>query len=148
VHVPLIVAGKHVPQQGRTCDALINTVDLFPTIAELMGVDMRAGIGDNRTIDGVSMLPYLADPSLGALRTTVFADKFSPNGFGPYASQGWMLRDARWKLIRRTGQADQFFDIGSQYLEGPELVAQGLSPEQQAAYDALAAQLDALLISP
>ncbi|MCC7014900.1 MAG: sulfatase-like hydrolase/transferase [Planctomycetes bacterium] len=148
VRVPLVVAGPKVTAHGERCSALINSVDLFPTIANLMGVDMRAGIGDNRPIDGVAFDAYLTDPAHSSLRAWAIAEKFSPNGFGPYASQGWMIRDERWKVIRRTGQPDFFFDMDGLAFEGVNLAAGALTPEQQAAYDRLSAQLAAVLAGP
>lgn len=145
VNVPLIVAGKHVEQPGRESDALLHAVDLFATLAELLGVDYRAGIGDNRPVDGLSFAALLRDPAAPGPRASVFAERFSPNGFGPYSSQAWMVRDARWKLIRRTGQSDLFFDMLGQLREPAPLDLGALDFEQQAAYDALVAELAAVL---
>lgn len=145
VSVPLIVAGKHVVQPGRTVDALTHAVDLFPTIAELFEVDYRAGIGDNRPVDGVSFASLLRDPAAPPVRHDVFHERFSPNGPGPYTSHGWMVRDARWKLIRRVGQADLFFDLLGLVREGAPLDLGALDVEQQAAYAALDARLAAIL---
>lgn len=145
VNVPLIVAGKHVEQPGRTSDALVHSVDLFPTIGELFGVDYRAGIGDNRPVDGVSIASLLRDPAAPPVRLDVFHERFSPNGPGPYPSHGWMVRDARWKLIRRVGQPDLFFDLLGLVREGAPLDLGALDSEQQAAYAALDARLAAIL---
>lgn len=145
MNVPLIVAGKHVVQPGRTSDALVHSVDLFPTIAELFEVDYRAGIGDNRPVDGVSLASLLRDPAAPPVRHDVFHERFSPNGPGPYPSHGWMVRDARWKLIRRVGQSDLFFDLLGLVREGAPLDVGALDPEQQAAYDQLDARLVAIL---
>jgi arylsulfatase A-like enzyme len=141
VNVPLIVAGKHVEQPGRESDALVHAVDVFATLAELLEVDYRAGIGDNRPVDGLSFADVLRDPAAPGPRTSVFVERFSPNGPGPYSSQGWMVRDVRWKLMRRVGQADLFFDMQGQLREPAPLDLGALDPEQQAAYDALVAEL-------
>ena len=95
VNVPLIVSGKGVSTGSNVCDALVEAVDLFPTVADLFGVDYRVGVGDNRPIDGLSLESYFSAPSAPSLRTTVFAQKFSPNGASPYLSEGWMIRDQR-----------------------------------------------------
>ena len=145
VHVPLVISGRHVAQPGTRCSAVVNTVDLFPTIAGLMGVDMRSGIGDQRPIDGVPLNDYLDDPTHAPLRPWVVAEKFEPNGFGPYTSQGWMIRDPRWKLIRRSGQADKFFDMQGVEREGTDLFEGALTQEQLDAYAQLQAWLTAAL---
>jgi len=111
VRVPLIVAGKHVDAPGTRCAALVQAVDLFPTVVELMGANLAQGVGDARPIDGISIAPYLANPARAPLREFVVAERFSPNGFGEYASYGAMARDARWKIVRRDGQPDALFDM-------------------------------------
>jgi arylsulfatase A-like enzyme len=144
VRVPLVIAGKAVEQPG-VCDALVASVDLFTTVAQLYSIDVAAAIGDQRPIDGIGLVDYLSDPAHPPLRSWVFASKFSPNGFGPYDSQGWMVRDQRWKLIRRTGQPDLFFDMLGLDFEGASLLPGALTAEQQAAYQQLELQLDDLL---
>jgi hypothetical protein len=79
------------------------------------------------------------------VRTTIFHQRFAPNGPPPYASEAWMVRDARWKLIRRVGQADQLYDLQGVVREGASLDVGALTPEQQAAYDALVLELAAVL---
>lgn len=145
VNVPLIIAGPTVVQPGRTSDALVHAVDVFPTVADLLRTDVRAGVGDNRPIDGRSLAALLASPSAPPVRTTIFHQRFAPNGPPPYASEAWMVRDARWKLIRRVGQADQLYDLQGVVREGASLDVGALTPEQQAAYDALVLELAAVL---
>jgi arylsulfatase A-like enzyme len=146
VRVPLVIWGKGVLQPG-TCDSLVLTVDLFNTVAELYGIDPRAVITDGRPIDGISLAPYLTDPGHEPLRTWAFSQKFKPNGMGPYDSEGWMVRDERWKLIRRAGSPDLFYDMSGVDLEGESLLLGPLTPEQQQAYDALDALLAQILSS-
>ena len=80
VRVPLIVAGKGVTGRG-TCDALVNTTDLFATVAELARVDLAATL-PGVTLDAVSFAPCLADPTLAGARTWLYADSFAENGPG------------------------------------------------------------------
>jgi arylsulfatase A-like enzyme len=145
VNVPMIVSGHHVDAFGVDCNAFINTVDLFPTIAALLGKDVDGELSDDRPIDGVSVLPYLGDPTHAPLRQWVYADKFEPNGPGPYTSMGRMIRDARWKLITRDGGGDQFYDMQGLALEGPDLLDGQLNNEQETAYLALKNQLARLI---
>jgi arylsulfatase A-like enzyme len=144
VHVPLIVAGRGVRSPGRESTALINSVDLFPTVLDLLGIDEQAAIVDGRPIDGVSMLPYMLDATQASLRTWVFAERFTPNGLGPYQAVGRMVRDERWKLIQRAGQVDLFYDMENLLLERESLLPGTLSPEQFDAYRRLKSVLIAL----
>src|SRR5262249_14983720 len=56
VHVPLIVQGRGVRAPGRESDVLVNSVDLFPTVLALLGIDATTAVADGRPLDGVSML--------------------------------------------------------------------------------------------
>ncbi len=44
---------------GAVCDAPCGAIDLLPTVAELIDEDLRAALGDDRVIDGKSILPLL-----------------------------------------------------------------------------------------
>jgi len=145
VRVPLVISGHQVAARGQRCASLVQTVDLFPTIVGLFDADLAQGVGDNRPIDGLDLAPYLADVAAAPLRSCVMVDKFEPNGFGPYTDQGAMIRDPRWKLIRRSGLPDAFFDLEGLDREGVDLNAGPLDGEQQKALARLQYWLDLAL---
>ena len=137
VHVPLIIAGKHVEQPGSECNAFVNSADLFPTVADLFGVDVASTMPDSRPIDGISLMPLLGDSSKPSLRPWVYADAFT-NGPGPYDRIARMIRDERWKLIEITAKPDQFFDMLGLDVEGQDLLLDPpLTQQQQTAYSSL-----------
>ncbi len=142
VRVPLVISGHQVAARGLRCQSLVQSVDLFPTIVGLFGADLALGVGDGRDIDGIDLGPYLADVTAAPLRPYVVVDKFEPNGFGPYTEQGAMIRDPRWKLIRRSGQPDAFFDLEGRDREGVDLNRGALDGEQQKALARLEYWLD------
>lgn len=142
VRVPLVISGHQVAARGQRCLSLVQTVDLFPTIVGLFGADLEQGVGDGRPIDGRDLAPYLADVAATQLRSYVAVDKFEPNGFGPYTEKGAMIRDERWKLIRRSGQPDALFDLEGRDREGPDLNTGTLDGEQQKALARLRHWLD------
>lgn len=144
VRVPLIIAGPTVAHPGSQCHALVNSVDLFPTVLDLCGASAAAQATLRRS-DGISLTPYLAEPWRTPLREWVFATKFLPNGYGPYTSLGRMIRNARWKLVERQGQSDLFFDMASAQGENLNLTSGPLTHQQRAAYARLAQQLRALV---
>lgn len=161
VHVPLVIKGPLVVRGGRS-DALVHVVDLFATLADLAGAPLAPGDaglslaladGTDRTLDGVSLLPWLADPTLPSPRDVVYAEVFGPNGAPPYEEvDARTIRDARWKVIAETSYVTgvtttQLFDLeAGVWDEGPDLLARGpLEAEQQAAYDRLLAALEAQL---
>jgi hypothetical protein len=56
-----------------------------------------------------------------------------------------LIRDERWKLIRRSGQPDLLFDMQGLDREGTSLLPGTLDLEQFHAYDNLLNQLIAVL---
>lgn len=81
VNVPLIVSGPGVASTGE-CAALVDTLDLYATVAEVAGVDPAAQ-APGTTFDAVSLVPYLQDVALPSLRDTVYTEVFYPNGEPP-----------------------------------------------------------------
>lgn len=59
--IPLIIVAPKVAKAGSTTRQLAETVDVFPTLAELAGLPAPKG---PQTIDGLSLLPVLRDPSV------------------------------------------------------------------------------------
>ncbi len=103
INVPMIVTGPFVGVPGSVSDALVNAVDLLPTAAAIAEVDLAA-VPDARgaplVLDGVSLLPNLADPGAPSPREYLYTESFWPNGAGPYEYVDRAVRDAGWKLIR------------------------------------------------
>ncbi len=134
VNVPLIVRGPGVvPGESQ---ALVSSVDLFATFAELAEVSAT-------TEDSISMVPYFTNPAL-SLRSTVYSETFSPNGGTfPYPTHVRAIRGERYKLIRTNGQADEFYDLWMDAFEGSNLLP-SLSTSEQTAHDQLLAELTAL----
>ena len=55
-HVPLILSAPNKKQRGQKTDALVELIDIYPTLVELSGLPMPTGL------DGKSMVPLLSDP--------------------------------------------------------------------------------------
>lgn len=58
--IPLIIVAPGVAAAGASTRQLAETVDVFPTLAELAGLPAPAG---PQRIDGISLVPVLRDPS-------------------------------------------------------------------------------------
>ena len=56
LRVPLLVAAPGLRQPGAAAGGLVETVDIYPTLVELAGLPVPAGLG------GTSLLPLLEDP--------------------------------------------------------------------------------------
>ncbi len=58
MQVPLIISAPGLPK-NRTTDALVELVDIYPTLADLCGLEIPKG-----QIEGESLLPILKDPDV------------------------------------------------------------------------------------
>ena len=157
INVPMIVAGPLVPEasRGRVCGALVNTTDIYATVADIAGVDLADALPAGRRLDSFSMLPLLKDPSGGkSIRRYAYAERFQPNGPPPYKLRQQAIRDARWKLMREYGangnraQNDRLFDLTqARHGDNGKLVGHGpgdLSGAALDAYQRLVEQLEAM----
>ena len=88
---PMLDAWIDAADEGSESLALANTTDVFDTVAEIAGVTVDAE-------HSVSLVPYLRDPTLAtrALRPYVYAERFEPNGSGPYTDEQRAIRDDRY----------------------------------------------------
>jgi arylsulfatase A-like enzyme len=137
INVPLIIAGPGVAT--GECDALVSVTDVFSTIMQLTGSAANAQ-------DSVSLVPYLSQPALPSLRATVYSEMFKPNGTGAYSMRLRSLRGPRYKLmysytLSNLPTTRQFFDLQADPWETQDLLPGPLDAQEQAAYDALAAEL-------
>lgn len=152
VRVPLIVSGPGVTSPGSSSEALVADVDLLPTIAELAGVRLPNAAGSpldtpwpDLELDGESWVPLLAEPLASSERTTVFLERFSPNG----AAADWDMdetgiRDERFKLLRYTSGSEELYDLwAAPLIDGPDLLTAPLDEEAEAAHARLSDALDA-----
>ena len=121
-HVPLIVQGPGVTA-GRS-DALVNSTDLFATIAALSG-------GHPQTPDAIDLAPAFGGGSTA--RQHVYIEHFSespPSGPDVY---GWAIRDARYKLVAVQDMPQMLFDLDADPLEQTDLLSGDVSSEAIAA---------------
>jgi arylsulfatase A-like enzyme len=79
---PLIVAGPGVPR-GRSSPALVHIHDLFPTLCDLAGAPIPAGV------EGLSLAPVIRGRQ----------KRVREHAFAVYKDVQRMVRDDRWKLI-------------------------------------------------
>lgn len=133
INVPFIAAGPGIPA-GSESPALVGAVDLFATILEL-----ATGSATTPT-DSVSLVPVLADPR-APHRDFVYAERFD-NGPPPVSNHRRAIRGARYKLIDRPNTGDELFDLELDPFETVNLKNGPLTQEQQAALDALRAELE------
>ena len=91
--VPLMIRTPNMPQPGRETEALSEYVDLYPTLAELAGLQV------NQELDGRSLVPMIQDP-LAAGRDVVLSQFSRP--FKPTRPQvmGYSIRSLAHRYTR------------------------------------------------
>ncbi len=144
VNVPLIVSGPGVTE-GGVSEALINSVDLYATMLEMAEADVAEAVPSRVHQDSVSFFPYLARPDLPSMRDWVYADVFS-GSFAGLPDANYTIRNERYKLLRHEGN-EEFYDLGEDPYEHVDLLTGSLSTAQQAQYELLKRQFDALRAS-
>ena len=97
--IPLLVAAPNIPG-GQVCPALVESVDVYPTLCELAGLPVPGGL------DGQSFVGALKNPASAKTKEAVFhVYPRSPRGMGPLL--GRAVRTARYRLVewKRAGAA-------------------------------------------
>lgn len=82
-------------QPGRPCHAIVETVDLFPTLAELCGVDAP------KKLDSRSLLLQLTDPGAPTTKPA----------YGFWTSGQRTVRTDRWRLIANPGKEENALQV-------------------------------------
>ncbi len=85
-----------VPKQktaGQKCDAPVEFVDVYPTLADVCGLPIPGGL------DGVSLKPQLEDPKASGKVVAIsqYPRSAGKDGGGPV--MGYSIRDERWRLV-------------------------------------------------
>jgi arylsulfatase A-like enzyme len=96
LRIPLIVSWPNGPEsmgRGRRVDALVESIDVFPTVCDLLGIAPPAPspADEYARVDGRSLLPLLRG-EVDSVKEFSFAEN------GDFVS----IQDARWKLIVRS----------------------------------------------
>lgn len=90
VRVPFIAKIPGVTPASAVCPEPVITMDLFPTLLELAGLEVKEN-------DGKNLMPVLKDPQSELDRSAVFwhYPHYHPGGATPYSA----VRQGDWKLI-------------------------------------------------
>jgi arylsulfatase A-like enzyme len=91
--VPCLIAWPGVARAGSRSDAIIQSIDFFPTVLDMLGLPAPAG----QPFDGISIVPALKGGKLG--RDAIFC--FFPHAIAVNGQvPGAYVRQGDWKLIR------------------------------------------------
>ena len=141
IHVTMCISGKGVTG-GQTSDALVHTVDLYATLLEAAGVDVKKELPTGFTYDSMSFFDILKDAKKAGPRTWAFGEKFDKDP----KSSDLTIRNKRYKILRLQSKSDAFYDLQTDPRETKNLLdgkkVDDLTAEQKSNYEALSKQLD------
>jgi iduronate 2-sulfatase len=144
--VPLIIATPNHPRGQRT-DALVELLDLYPTLADLCGLQAPANL------EGTSLRPLLDDPT-STVKSAAITQHPRPAYYSeeePLEAMGYSMRTDRYRYTEwrdvRDGHvlARELYDHRDDPGETVNLAGQ---PQQGTTIDELAVQLSAIVKSP
>jgi iduronate 2-sulfatase len=91
VRSPLLIATPGQRAPGRRTQALVEFVDIFPTLVDLCGLPVPTGL------DGVSLRPVLDDPDARVREVAI--SQYPRSGPDKQPLMGYSIRDDRWRLM-------------------------------------------------
>lgn len=119
--IPLLIAAPGVTKPASFTGQLAESVDIFPTLADLAGLDPSSG---PQPIDGRSLVPVLRDPS-ARVRDHAYH-------VFPKARLGRAIRTERYRLVewRKIGESPDSAELELYDYETDPLETRNLAPEQ------------------
>lgn len=121
---PLMIRYPALPQPGKVSSAIVETVDIFPTLADLCRLPAP------EKLDGRTLRPYLLDPALPTKKPAL----------GFWVNGQRTIRNDRWRLVQHPGKGNdaastvELFD----YLNDPNEVRNHAAEEPEIARELLA----------
>ncbi|WP_459209285.1 sulfatase-like hydrolase/transferase [Aquimarina rhabdastrellae] len=135
INVPMIISGKGVNRFNTTENALINTTDLFATIADIAGT-LTSSIHDSHS------LTSLFSNSGITIRDYAYAENESDLG-----EKSYTIRNTTHKYMLFEDGSEALYKLSENALENPNLLNSNqlpLSTEDEAAKNELQAKLNEL----
>ena len=123
IRVPLIASGAGVERRGEREAALINTVDFFPTVTELLGINPPPNV------DGQSFYSLL-----NGVDNSGASDEERDFNYAEFVSSdvsGWAVRDASHKLIEFADGSRELYAVDEDLSETNNLIAGGAGNYQE-----------------
>lgn len=169
--VPLMIQGPRVPQANKPAGgwdsyALVSGVDMYRTIANLLGVNdetIDAILTDKGAlpVDSISFLDVIEDPTASGSREFAYCEEFAFNGVpedgcGEYATMRRAINssfDERWgrghyKYIWKEFDdgtvVEELYNLTDDWLETTNLFPPAIGSADETAYFELAAEMVAI----
>jgi arylsulfatase A-like enzyme len=96
-HAPLLISVPKLGTAGQRSDALVEFVDIYPSLAELCGLPLP------KHLEGTSFAPLLKNPKL-PWKTAAFSQY--PRGKGKEKLMGYTMRTERYRFTRWVNEND------------------------------------------
>ena len=115
VNVPMFVSGPGITRVNQRETALVNTTDLFSTIAELSGVNV------DQVHDSISFTS-LFDEQQQSERIIQYSERLTDSG------EEWTISDGMYKLIETASGARELYYLTDDPFENEDLIEAGNIP--------------------
>ncbi len=129
INVPLFVSGYGVNRVGDRENALVQSSDLFATIAQI------AGSSTSSINNSTSFMDLFTSSTNANQNTFVYAEAIDNTG-----AVGYTIRNLKHKLIKYNNGTERFYDLENDPYEGTNLLNSSLTVDQQNALNILEAE--------
>lgn len=144
IHVPFIISGPSVTNQGRVSNALVNVQDLFATILELAGyAQWSSQIPATKPVDSKSLVPILKNQATD-VRTWAYSELFETSSTSALNARA--IRNATYKLIHKdSSNTQEFYNLQTDPNETNNLLNKTLTSTERSNYTSLCTEMGTLL---
>ena len=134
---PLLISVPHAKTAGEKCNAPVEFVDVYPTLADVCGLAIPAGL------DGSSLKKFIENPAAPATKVAISQ---YPRNAGPSGGSvmGYSIRDDRWRATfwrERTGSKIVATELYDEQSDPNETVNLAAKPEHKPVIQSLSKHL-------
>ena len=141
---PLLISLPKQKTAGQKCDAPVEFVDVYPTLAELCGLPIPKGLA------GSSLKPFIENPAAPMAKIALSQYPRSAGKAGGNV-MGYSIRDERWRLTlwrERTGAKIVATELYDEKNDPAETVSVHDKPENKAIIESLSKHLPPVMTDP
>ncbi|MEX2212637.1 MAG: sulfatase [Phycisphaeraceae bacterium] len=133
-HAPLIVSVPGMKQVGGSTSALVEFVDIYPSLCDLAGVPLPKGL------EGTSFKPLLENPKL-AWKSSAWSQY--PRGASGKPMMGYAMKTERYRYVRWVNRRDANETIAVELYDHEKDLAENVNVANDAAYSQVMKDLGA-----
>jgi arylsulfatase B len=144
IHVPFIISGPSIVNQGRVSNALVNVQDIFATILELAGfTNWQTQISTTKPVDSKSLVPILKNQAT-EIRPWAYSEVFDQSVISEVNSRA--IRNTTYKLIYfDSSKVQEFYNLTTDPNERTNLLTRTLTATELSNYTTLCTEMGTLL---